>query len=162
MFKKQILLLMLMMIMAAATVCGKSEAVNSPADALIDFSSCGNEWIGIVMNAPGGAKLVTDSYSIVVQKGESFRVEVHSGDADLAGIKKERQGNEVNRRKNFDVDQADERVYSSDTGLGEEWHFICVVNTGGLYFYCEDVKGDVYSKADIDVMFSAARSLRKK
>lgn len=161
MIKRQILPLMLTVIMSTA-VCGKSEAGNSPADALIDFSSCGDEWTGIVMTAPGGAKLITDSYSTVVQKGESFQVEVHSGAVDLGGIKKEIQGNEVNRLKKFAVDQADALVYSSDTGLGEEWHFICLVNTGGLYFYCEDVKGNVYTKADIGVMFRAARSLRKK
>jgi hypothetical protein len=129
---------------------------------VVDLSLGGDEWKGMKIDAPVGAMAIFTSYSIMVNKGDLFQIELHTGNADLASIKNEIRANKVNKLKNITVDKPDLLLYSSNAGMGEEWHFIVNVKTAGSKYYCEDVKGTAYNKADAEVMIMAAQSLRKE
>ena len=142
-----------------------TQALDSPEnrhDVEIDLSFAGEEWEGMVITVPQGTEINNTGYSILLSKGDGFQVEVNTGSVDLGERKTEIRANTVNRIKRIVVDHPDALVYSSDVGIGEEWHFISCVKIGDADFYCEDVKGLVYTKADVENMFMAARSLRRK
>ena len=144
-------------------LCGPACAGTSAGKSVpLDLSPAGEEWNGIIMTVPEGAKLSAEVISIVVNKGDKFRISLSAGDVDLSERKKEIKENSVNKLKNFAVERPDALLYSSDTGMGEEWHFAAVVKVGGASFFCEDDKGPVYSRSEAEAMLKSAQTLRKK
>ena len=111
------------------------------------------------MQAPEGAKVASEFGAFTVKSGESFQLEIHTGAADLAVRKGEIEKNDVNKLQEFLTENETELVYTSKVA-GIEHHFVANVEVDGAKYYCEDTKGaQVYTKADIDAMLAACKSL---
>lgn len=111
------------------------------------------------LQAPEGAKVAEEFGAFTIKSGESFQLEVHTGAADLAARKGEIEKNDVNKLQEFLVENATELVYTSKV-MNLEHHFIANVEVDGAKYYCEDTKGaQTYSKADVDAMLAACKSL---
>ncbi|MEX1361596.1 MAG: hypothetical protein AB1Z98_00595 [Nannocystaceae bacterium] len=111
------------------------------------------------MQAPEGAKASEDFGAYVVQAGESFQLQVNMGAADLAASKQEIEGNTVNKLKSFITESETELVYESEVMGKTQFHFLANVEVDGAKYNCEDKKGQDFSKADVDAMLAACKSM---
>jgi len=159
---KKVLFSCVMIVLMSIVICGKSYAKKTADKSKWVKINLSVEGVNLLMTVPEGAKAVSTSYSFTVQKGENFQIEIHNSKADLQEIKKELKANTVNKLKTIAVDSPVALLYSSDTGFGEEWHFIAAMKIGDTDYYCEDVKGATYKKEDAEIMLKAAQSLAKK
>lgn len=115
--------------------------------------------IEATLQAPEGAKAADEFGAVVVSAGESFQLQVGTGATDLAARKKEIEGNTVNKLKSFVTDTATELVYETEVMGKPEFHFVANVELGDAKYNCEDKKGQAFTKADIDAMLAACKSL---
>jgi hypothetical protein len=112
------------------------------------------------IQAPEGAKATAEFGAVLVGAGETFQLQINSNHADLAASKKEIEGNTVNKLKSFVTDSATELVYESEVMGKGEFHFLANVEVEGAKYNCEDKKGQAFTKADVDAMLAACKSLK--
>lgn len=111
------------------------------------------------LQAPDGAKAAEDLGAFVVTAGESFQLQINTGAADLAASKKEIEGNTVNKLKSFVTESETELVYETEVAGKPEFHFVMNLELDGAKYNCEDKKGQAFTRADIDAMVAACKSL---
>lgn len=111
------------------------------------------------LQAPEGAKAAEDFGAVVVSSGESFQLQINSGATDLAARKQEIEANTVNKLKSFVSESETELVYETEVMGKAEFHFVAAVELDGAKYSCEDKKGQAFTKADIDAMLAACKSL---
>lgn len=111
------------------------------------------------LQAPEGAKAAEDLGAFVVTAGESFQLQINTGPADLAASKKEIEGNTINKLKAFVTESETELVYETEVAGKPEFHFVMNLELDGAKYNCEDKKGQAFTKADIDAMVAACKSL---
>ena len=111
------------------------------------------------LQAPEGAKVSAEFGSFLVQAGESFQLQINSSAADLAAAKKEIEGNTVNKLKAFVTESETELVYESEVMGKAQFHFVANVEVDGAKYNCEDKKGQDFTKADVDAMLAACKSM---
>jgi hypothetical protein len=116
--------------------------------------------IEATLQAPEGAKAADEFGAVVVSAGESFQLQIGTGPTDLAARKKEIEGNTVNKLKGFVTDAPTELVYETEVMGKPEFHFVANVELDGAKYNCEDKKGQAFTKADIDAMLAACKSLK--
>jgi hypothetical protein len=141
---------------------GDAEAkADATAAAPVELAALSLEDAGIdaKLQAPKGAKATEEFGSVVVSAGESFQLQINTNHADIAASKKEIEGNTVNKLKSFVTDAAAELVYESEVMGKAEFHFLANVELEGAKYNCEDKKGQAFTKADIDAMLAACKSL---
>lgn len=111
------------------------------------------------LQAPEGAKATAEFGSFLVQSGESFQLQINSSGADLAAAKQEIEGNTVNKLKSFVTESETELVYESEVMGKPQFHFLANVEVDGAKYNCEDKKGQDFTKADVDAMLAACKSM---
>jgi hypothetical protein len=111
------------------------------------------------LQAPQGAKAADEFGAVVVSAGESFQLQINTGAADLAARKQEIEGNPVSKLEGFVTDTPTELVYETDVAGKAEFHFVANVELDGAKYNCEDKKGQAFTKADVDAMLAACKSL---
>jgi hypothetical protein len=116
--------------------------------------------IEATLEAPEGAKAADEFGAVVVSAGESFQLQVNGAAADLVARKKEIEGNTVNKLKAFVTDTPTELVYETEVMGKPEFHFVANVELDGAKYNCEDKKGQAFTKADVDAMLTACKSLK--
>jgi hypothetical protein len=116
--------------------------------------------IEATLEAPEGAKAADEFGAVVVSAGESFQLQVNGSATDLAARKKEIEGNTVNKLKAFVTDTPTELVYETEVMGKPEFHFVANVELDGAKYHCEDKKGQAFTKADVDAMLAACKSLK--
>lgn len=130
--------------------------------AAVDLSVVGEDWAGLSIMAPEGATAKESFGAGEVKAGDHFQLEIHSGKADLAARKKESDENDINKVKRYLVESADALVMETELMGKPEFHFVGNVKAGDKEFYCENVKGPVYTQADVEAMWKACQSITKK
>ncbi|MCH9688564.1 MAG: hypothetical protein K0V04_44445 [Deltaproteobacteria bacterium] len=140
---------------------GDAKAEATPA-APVKLAALSLEDAGLegTLQAPEGAKASAEFGAFVVNAGESFQLEIHSSAADLAARKKEIEGNTVNKLKSFVTENETELVYETEVMGKSEFHFLANIKVDDASYNCEDKKGPVYAKADVDAMLAACKSLK--
>lgn len=89
-----------------------------------------------------------------------FAVVVDDQAADLAARKAEIQADTVNRLERFVTDEPDVLVYETEAMPGQpEFHFVANVEVGDRTLSCRDETGPFWTRAQIDTMVRACRSL---
>jgi hypothetical protein len=111
------------------------------------------------LQAPEGAKAVDEFGAVVVSAGESFQLQINTGATDLAARKQEIEGNTVNKLKSFVTETPTELLYETEVMGKPEFHFVANVELDGAKYNCEDKKGQAFTRADIDAMLAACKSL---
>ena len=143
---------------------GGGGKVAAPAAKLveIDASPAGESFQGWKLMAPEGVTAKDDFGALGVTDGKGFQLEVHSGTVDMPARKKEIESNDINKLKKFLTDSPDTLVYESDPGMGGvQVHFLAAIKVGGADYSCENAKGPTYTKAQIDAMLAACKSIKK-
>ena len=111
------------------------------------------------IQAPEGAKASEEFGAFLVQAGESFQLQINTQAADLAVAKQEIEGNTVNKLKSFITESETELVYETEVMGKAQFHFVANVEVDGAKYSCEDKKGQDFSKADVDAMLAACKSM---
>lgn len=116
----------------------------------------------VILQAPKGAA-ATESYgSVTVKEGAGFQLDISAEGADIASRKGEIAANDVNKLEKFHVESADTLVYESKVMGKNEFHFLANVKVGEETFSCEDSKGPTYTRAQVDTMLAACKSITAK
>lgn len=111
------------------------------------------------IQAPEGAKASAEFGAFLVQAGESFQLQINSSAADLAAAKAEIEGNTVNKLKGFVTESETELVYETEVAGKAQFHFVANVEVDEAKYNCEDKKGQDFTKADVEAMLAACKSM---
>lgn len=111
------------------------------------------------LKAPEGAKVAEEMGAYTVKSGETFQLEIHTGDADLAARKKEIEENTLNKLKSFLTESDTALVYETEVAGKAEFHFVANIELDGAKYHCEDTKGSAFAKADIEAMLESCQSI---
>jgi len=144
----------------AAAEGGDAKAEAKPAEPVkLAEVSLEDAGLDAKLQAPEGAKAAEDLGAFVVLAGESFQLQINTGAADLAARKTEIESNTVNKLKSFVTESETELVYETEVMGKAEFHFVSNLELDGAKYNCEDKKGQAFTKADIDAMVAACKSL---
>lgn len=142
-------------------------AAEAPADAKpaepVKLATLSLEEAGIdaSVEAPEGATAKEDFGAYTVTAGDTFALQINTGAADLAARKGEIEGNTVNKLKSFVTESETELVYETEVMGKTQFHFVANVEVDGAKYNCENQKGATnYTKADVDAMLAACKSLK--
>lgn len=90
----------------------------------------------------------------------SFAILVDDEAIDLAARKQEIEDDTVNELQELAVDETDTIVYRTEAMPGQpEFHFVANVTAGDRALSCRDETGPFWTRAQIDLMLAACRSL---
>jgi hypothetical protein len=90
----------------------------------------------------------------------SFALLIDDQPADLAAQKREIEANTINELKAFVVDEPAALAYESEAMPDQpEFHFVANVEVGDRTLSCRDETGPFWTRAQIDAMLAACRSL---
>lgn len=145
---------------APAAEGGDAKAEAKPAEP-VKLASLSLEDAGLdaTLQAPEGAKAAEEFGAYVVSAGEAFQLQISTGEADLAARKTEIEGNTVNKLKAFVTESPTELLYETEVSGKPEFHFVANVVIDDAKYNCEDKKGQPFTRADVDAMLAACKSL---
>jgi hypothetical protein len=138
------------------------EAEVAPAmtlNASLDLSA--NE-LPFTMQVPEGAQFVQGDFSMGVQLGESFNIEITDFGTTVEERKKEVKENDVNVLKQFVVEEENGFVSEQEVMGQTEYHFFYILKAGDTQYEFENAKGRSYTKEEAMLMFEAAKSAAAK
>jgi hypothetical protein len=131
----------------------------------LDLSAAG---LKATIQAPAGAK-ANDEFgiSVAVVKPPHFAISLEAtddGPKHIASSRKFAVDNNMQKLKAFYVDTPDTLVYETSLISNKLIHFVTTVKVGGKTYSCEDKKDadNNYTRADVDAMLAACRSLKAK
>ncbi len=130
-----------------------------PKTVALDLTPAG---IPAVVQAPVGAKAQKFLSTTRVSNGPHFSVEITPiYPMEFGGV---RDVAKMEPRMKFAVDTPDTLVWESDGAPGtHSSHFYTTLKVGGKLHGCFDTRGyGDYSKADVDAMLAACRTLKAK
>lgn len=128
----------------------------------LDLSAVGEDWTGWSVEAPEGATVKESFGAAEIILGDGFQLDLRIDKADVAAYKKETEANDLNKLKGYVLDQPDAILYESEVMNRTEFHLYAGVKSGDVDFTCEDVKGPLHSKADVELMWKTCQSIAKK
>lgn len=150
---------------AADVKAADGGAADAKADAKpaepVKLATLSLEDVGLeaTVQAPEGAKAADEFGAFVVTAGEGFQLQINSSAADLAARKAEIEGNTVNKLKAFVAESPTELVYETEVMGKPEFHFVANVEVEDAKYNCEDKKGQAFTRADVDAMLAACKSM---
>jgi hypothetical protein len=128
----------------------------------VDLAAVGPDWAGWSVMAPEGVTAKESFGAAQLSNGTTFNLDIRTDKGDVAAFKKEIEGNDLNKVKQFVVDTADALLYESEVMGQNEFHVYGNVTVGDKTFNCEDVKGPRHMQADAEAMWKTCTSLTKK
>ena len=145
----------------ALAACLAGVAAAEIKTASLDLSSAG---VPAVIQAPEGAKAQKFLSTTRVSSGRHFSVEITPEPIYPMEFGAAKDAAKTEAKVSFGVDTADTLVWESTSPAGSRSsHFYAVVKFGGMPHACFDTRGaGDYSKADVDAMLAACRSLKAK
>lgn len=94
-----------------------------------------------------------------IKFGKDFEITVSEGDGNIALMKSDIAGNDVNKFKRFLKDEPTLLCWESQITT-PEFHFYSIQKAGTTSYIIEDIKGDVFSETGIQAMITAAKTLK--
>jgi hypothetical protein len=131
----------------------------------LDLSAAG---LKATIQAPAGSK-ASDEFGIAVavRKPPHFAISLEAtddGPKHIASSRKFAVDNDQQKLKAFYVDSPDALLFETSFIGNKLFHFVTTVKVGGKTYSCEDKKDadNNYTRADVDAMLAACRSLKAK
>jgi hypothetical protein len=131
-------------------------------NAVVDLSAAG---IKATMQAPAGASVENAFGSARVAKLPHFSVDVGTTSmADsLSSAKNDAKTSRYYKASTFHTDAPDLIVWESQAPNGSPaFHFYALLKGGDPLFTCADTRPNIYTRADVEAMVAACRSLKAK
>jgi hypothetical protein len=136
-----------------------SETAALTLNATLDLSPLN---IPATMSVPEGAEIVAGKYDNTITLGESFNILLTDYGTTVEERKKEVEANDVNKLKQFIVDEENGFVSENEVMGNIEYHFFYVITTTDGQVEFENVKGRGFTRDEALLMYNACKSVSMK
>ncbi len=151
--------------LTSCKTANKEEAKVPDGMMALDLSKFGKSFIIFIPDSTKGKVEVTEQSwgALEIKVGQDFQISIKEGDEDLAFKKTDLQGDEINKVKQFHVDEPTTLLWESVIGEGTpEFHFISVQKVGNAAYTFEDIKSTdnkPFTKAAVDKMLESVKGI---
>lgn len=163
--KKILLLLACPAILFFASCGGKTEetAVTIPGMQEVQLKINGNALsIMVPDSTKGKMEMVEQSWGATeIKVGKDFQISIEEGEGDVALMKSDIAGNDVNKFKRFLKDEPALLVWESEI-TAPEFHFYSVVKPGAVSYIVKDIAGEMFGEKATETMVESSKSLKAK
>lgn len=110
----------------------------------------------------GKMEMVEQSWGATeIKVGKEFQISISENEGDVALMKSDIAGNDVNKFKRFLKDEPTLLFWESAI-TEPEFHFYTVVKPGKVSYLIEDIKEEHFNEKAVQTMIDAAKSLKAK
>lgn len=146
--------------------CGakKEEAATTlPGMMEVDLKINGNSLsIMVPDSTKGKMEMVEQSWGATeIKVGKEFQISISEGEGDIALMKSDIAGNDVNKFKRFLKDEPTLLFWESEI-TEPEFHFYTIQKAGTVSYLIEDIKEEHFSEKGTQKMIDAAQTLKLK
>ncbi len=96
-----------------------------------------------------------------IKVGKDFQISVEEGDGDIEMIKSDNANNDVNKWKQYLVQEPTTLVWESAVADMPEFHFYHIMKVGSRSYIVQDIKGEPFNQKAIEKMLEAAKQLKE-
>lgn len=160
---KKIILLLAVAISIVSCSTEKETTAKVPGMMELDLTAQGFPiLITVPDSSKGKVEIVQQSWGATeIKVGKGFQISISEGEGDIALIKSDIASNDVNKFKNYVVDEPNALLYESEI-TQPEFHFYAIVKAGNTSYVVEDIKGEIFSKQQAETMLNSAKSIKSK
>lgn len=163
--KKAIFLLSVPAILFFAS-CGGSkteETVSMPGMMEVSLKINGNSLsIMVPDSTKGKMEMVEQSWGATeIKVGKEFQISISESEGDVALMKSDIAGNDVNKFKRFLKDEPSLLFWESEI-TEPEFHFYSVIKTGNASYLIENIKEEHFTEKSTQTMIDASKTLKLK
>ena len=116
----------------------------------------------LVMRSPDEVSASKADDFVRVKTGDGLLMEVHEGIVDLAARKAGLEAIEVDKLKEYVVDDANIIVYEQSIMGQPESHFVAAIMADGVHYFCEDAPDQHLDKAQVERLVALCQSASTK
>jgi hypothetical protein len=128
----------------------------------IDISRTGmNMNVLIPDSTKGGLDTVLQTYGTYEIKRGAFQIAITEDGGDVTSKKADNANDDVNKVKQYVIDEPNTLLWESGIGDLSEFHFFYSVKFGERTFVFEDIKGDAFTKEDVQKMLDACKAAKE-
>ncbi|MCK6648481.1 MAG: hypothetical protein L6Q66_02390 [Bacteroidia bacterium] len=110
----------------------------------------------------GKLEIVEQSWGATeIKVGKEFQISIEEGEGDVALMKSDIAGNDVNKFKRYINDEPTLLFWESEI-TQPEFHFYTVVKPGAVSYIIQDIKEEMFSEKSAQTMVDAAKTLKAK
>ncbi|MBA3972543.1 MAG: hypothetical protein H0X46_10485 [Bacteroidetes bacterium] len=163
---KKILLLLATPAVLFLAACGGTktdETVTMPGMTEVQFKINGNALTMMVPDSTKGKlEMVEQSWGATeIKVGKDFQVSIEEGEGDVALMKSDIAGNDVNKFKRFVKDEPTLLLWESEI-TAPEYHFYMIAKPATVSYVVKDISGDMFNETGTQAMIDAAKTLKAK
>ncbi len=164
---KKILLLITVPVVLFFAGCGNSkteETVPSiPGMMEVELKINGNPLLIMIPDSTiGKMQIVEQSWGATeIEVGKGFQISIEEGEGDVALMKSDIAGNDVNKFKRFVKDEPTLLFWESEI-TAPEFHFYSVVKPGTVSYIVKDIAGEMFGEKAVEMMVESAKTLKAK
>ncbi|HEY0029331.1 MAG TPA: hypothetical protein VGC65_01135 [Bacteroidia bacterium] len=162
--KKLLLLLATPAVLYLASCGSKTEETASmPGMTELELKINGN-MISIMVpdSTKGKMEVVEQSWGATeIKVGNDFQISIEEGEGDVALMKSDIAGNDVNKFKRYVKDEPTLLFWESEI-TAPEFHFYSIVKPGAVSYIVKDIPGEIFGEKSTQTMVDAAKTLKAK
>jgi len=163
---KKILLLFITSAILFIASCGDSKKEENPAIPgmmQVDIKINGNDLLIMVPDSTQGKlEIMEQSWGATeIKVGKEFQISISEGEGDIALMKSDIAGNDVNKFKRFIKDEPNLLFWESEI-TEPEFHFYSITKVGTVSYLVEDIKEEHFTEKGAQKMIDAAKTLKTK
>ena len=96
-----------------------------------------------------------------IKVGKDFQISIEESDGDIEMIKSDNANNDVNKLKQYLVQEPNTLVWESGIADMSEFHFYHVTKIGTRSYVIQDIKGEPFSKSAIEKMLEVVKQIKE-
>lgn len=163
---KKVLLMASLPVLLLAIGCGGSkseEVVSIPGMIQTEITVSGNK---LTIMAPDSTKgkmeVMEQSWGATeIKVAKDFQISIEESDGDIALMKSDIAGNDVNKFKRYIKDEPNLLFWESEI-TQPEFHFYMILKTGNKTYLIQNLKDEMFGEKQIESMIEAAKTLKLK
>ena len=163
--KKVILLLVAPAVLFLASCGGEKteETTSMPGMMEVQLKINGNALsIMVPDSTKGKLEMVEQSWGATeIKVGNDFQISIEEGEGDVALMKSDIAGNDVNKFKRFVKDEPTLLFWESEITT-PECHFYMIVKPAAVSYVIKDISGEMFGEKSTQTMVDAAKTLKAK
>jgi hypothetical protein len=147
--------------------CGGSKTeentVSMPGMMEVDLTINGNKLsIMVPDSTKGKMEIVEQSWGATeIKVGKEFQISISESEGDVALMKSDIAGNDVNKFKRYVKEEPTLLVWESEI-TEPEYHFYTIVKANNVSYLIEDIKEEHFNEKSVQTMVDAAKTLKAK
>jgi hypothetical protein len=146
------------------TSCGGSkteEVVSIPGMTQTEITVSGNKLTVLAPDSTKGPmEIIEQSWGATeIKVGKGFQISIEESDGDIALMKSDIAGNDVNKFKRFIKDEPTLLFWESEI-TQPEFHFYMIVKVGEKSYLIQNIKDEMFDEKQAEAMIEAAKTLK--